>query len=176
MKLHVFAKRFAALLADKLNGLRPKRSARPARTLVKSRPASLEQRYLLVEEVDLADEVFRRLQRRVFEAIDRYRDAGGTVFREAGRIAPGRPYFYVKPQSAAGWLFERSGAGWLVTPAEKIVARDLFLRDDQPLDAVQLYMAKDRVVMPRVRSASGGNDLLALAVYEGRLLQQLGLS
>ena len=183
MKLLVFAKSFAEVLASKLNRLRRKPSvapaepaAKPRAALVKSRPASLEQRYALVEEMELADEVFKRLQRRVFEAIDRGRAAGPTVFREAGRLAPGRPYFYVKPQSARGWLFERSGAGWVVTAAEKIVAQDLFLRDGEPLDAVQLFAATDRVVMPRVKSHAGGDELLALAVYEGRLLQQLGLS
>jgi hypothetical protein len=97
------------------------------------------------------------------------------MFREAGRLAPNRAYFYLKPQNQQGWLFERSGAGWVVTPADKIVAQDLFLRGTETLDHVALYLAKDRPGVPRVKSRAAGEDLLALAVYEGRLMQQLGL-
>ena len=145
------------------------------RALVKDRPASLEQRYAILDHAALADEVFLRLKQQLFTAIDSRR-SGPTVFREAGRLAPGRPYFYLKPANQTGWLCERSGAGWLLTPAEKIVGRDLFLRGDEPIDSVVLYMAQDRVVMPRVRSQLLGDDLVALAVYEQKLLHQLGLA
>jgi len=143
--------------------------------LVKDRPVSLEQRYSLLEQSTQADEIFVRLKQRLFAAMDA-RQAGPTVFREGGRLAPGRPYFFVKRAGEKGWLCERSGAGWLLTPAEKIVERNLFLRDDQSVDAVELYVAQDRVTMPRVRSRTMGDGLLALAVYEQKLLQQMGWS
>ena len=149
---------------------RPKRAA-----LVKDRPVSLEQRYALLEQNVQADDIFVRLRQRLFAAMDA-KDLGFTVFRESGRLAPGRPYFFVKWAGQKGWLCERSGAGWLLTPAEKIVERNLFLRDDQSLDAVELYVAQDRVTMPRVRSRALGEGLLALAVYEQKLLQQMGWS
>jgi len=152
--------------------------ARPPPPLVKPRPASLEQRYQLLDHSALADEIFRRLQQRVFGAISEQerKERGSTVFRELGRLHPGRPYFFIKPQSQEGWLFERSGAGWLVTPAEKIIARDLFLRAEAPVDSVQLFMARDQATMPRVKSLAVGEDLLAFSFYEQKLLQQLGLA
>lgn len=142
--------------------------------LVKSRPLSLEQRYQLLTDEPLADDVFRRIQKRLFEAIDRHHAEGGpTIFRESGRLAPGRPYFFVKPQDATGWLFERSGPGWVVTPAEKIVSRDLFLRATEAIDLAQIYVAP--AASPRVKSRTDGESLLALSVYESRVLNQLGL-
>jgi hypothetical protein len=143
----------------------------PRQSLVKSRPQSLEQRYELLDHDELADEIFLRLKARIFDATPQ---AG--YLREAGRIAPGRPYFYLKPLGAKGFLFERSGKGWVVTPAEKIVGRDLFLRDPEPLDVVSLFLAKDRVAFPRVKSARGGDALLAFSVYEQRLLNQIGVA
>ncbi len=142
----------------------------PRKTLVKSRPQSLEQRYEILDHEDLADEIFQRLKAKVFDTIPK---AG--YLREAGKLSPGRPYFYVKPLGAKGYLFERSGKGWVVTPAEKIVGRDLFLRDQDPLDVVTLFLAKDRVAFPRVKSARGGDSLLAFSVYEQRLLNQIGV-
>lgn len=143
----------------------------PRRTLVKSRPQSLEQRYEMLDHEELADEIFLRLKAKIFDSVPK---AG--YLREAGKVAPGRPYFFVKPLGAKGYLFERSGKGWVVTPAEKIVGRDLFLRDQDPLDVVTLFMAKDRVAFPRVKSARGGDSLLAFSVYEQRLLHQLGVN
>lgn len=145
--------------------------------LVKARPTTLEQRYQLLDHTELADEIFGRLKRRVVAAVDG-KDKGPqavTGLIEAGRLAPGRPYFFYKPLSKKGWLFERSGAGWVISRAEKIVAQDLFLRDGDPIDAVSLYMASDQRGYPRVRSAVMGGDLLSLAVYEQRVLQQVGL-
>jgi hypothetical protein len=144
--------------------------------LVKQRPASLEQRYEVLREDEIADEAFRRLQRHVFGLLDaRQADGGTTVFRESGRLGPKRLYFYVKPAGCQGFLVERSGGGWLVTGAEKIVARDLFLREEAPLDRATLFVARGTAALPRVKAATAGDSLLAFAVYEQRLLAQLGL-
>lgn len=164
------------------------------RRLVVDRPATLEQRYELIERDDLLDEVFRRLQRQVYTTLDRRtagvqeRLRGPAVLREAGRLAvsdrsgsadprhgQARPYFYLKPQNRPGWLFERSGSGWTLSQAEKIVAQNLFLRQGPALDVVTLHLARDRLAYPRVRSALFGNDLLSFAVYEQKLMEHLHL-
>lgn len=141
----------------------------PRKSLVKSRPVSLEQRYELLDHVELADEIFSTLKARVFAQV-----AKGPYLKEAGKLAGNRPYFYVKPLGEKGFLFERSGKGWVVTPAEKIVGRDLFLREQAPLDVVSLYLAKDQASFPRVKSVTGGDALLAFSVYEQRMLSQIG--
>jgi hypothetical protein len=144
--------------------------------LVKSRPASLEQTYEILDVPLLADELFARLGRDLFGAAERLEAASGTcVVRERGRLAPGRPYLFLKRLGETGVLIERAGAGWMVSHAEKIVAQDLFLREGAPLDAIVLYYHRQRAVLPRVRSRAGGDELLAFAVYEQRLLEQLGL-
>lgn len=150
-----------------------------ARTsLIKSRPASLEQRYRLVEDEDFGNEVFGRLQQRFFTLANQgLTDRAGQriVYKERGRMAPGRPYFYLKPHGAPGLLFERSGPGWVVSKAEKIVDRDLFLRDGPVLEHANVFLADDRAPLPRIKSESLGSELLAFAVYEQKLLRHLGL-
>jgi len=137
------------------------------------RPKTLEERYQPLEFPELGDEIFLRLKLNVYAALDRVR-AGG-VFREAGKLGAGRPYFYVKPAGRPGLLFERSGGGWVVAEAEKIASSDLFVRRGSAVDAVSLYLASDRPVLPRVRSPWLGGDLWPLAVYEQKLLERLGL-
>lgn len=145
--------------------------------LMKSRPATLEQRYRLLDHGELADEIFSRLKRRVTDAVFAQQMSGkASALVEAGKLSPGRPYFFLKPLGRQGWLFERSGAGWVVARAEKIVAQDLFLRDGAPVDSVSLFIAPDQAGYPRVRSSTLGGDLLSLAVYEQRLLAQMGLT
>lgn len=147
------------------------------KALIKDRPLTLEQRYELIERDDLSDAVFERLKRAVFQDIDQSarRGANRVVAREAGRMAPGRAYFFLKPAGDAGFLFERAGAGWVVSRAEKIVARDLFLRRGAVIDSAALYLAKDGAAFPRVKSALFGDDLTPFAVYEQKLLERLGL-
>jgi hypothetical protein len=150
--------------------------------LVAPRPATLEQRYELVEGTELTDVVFRRLQRRLYEAADgkqapRTRVRRAAMLREAGRIggAPPRPYFFLKPLDRTGWLFERSDTGWVVARADKITERDLFLRRGEAVDVATLFVARDSAGFPRVRSPLFGGELLALAVYEQKLIDHLGL-
>lgn len=153
-------------------------AGRKRTSLVKSLPASLEQRYRLVEDESFGDEVFGRLQQRLFMLANQgLSDRAGQkiVYKERGRMAPGRPYFFLKPHGASGLLFERSGPGWVVSRAEKIVDRDLFLRDGPVLEHANVFLAADRSSLPRIRSDSLGNELLAFAVYEQKLLRHLGM-
>ena len=153
---------------------------RPARPIVVSRPATLEQRYQLVEYAPLIDEVFTRLKQRVYQELDLYarQPQSRAIFRESGQLTSGRPYFYLKPSGEVGWLFERDGSGWTISAAVKDAVRSTFVREREVFDSVTLYLAKDRAVMPRVKAPGlgSGNDLLSMIVYEQKLLQRLGLS
>ncbi len=152
-----------------LNRRNDKEKKRPIPPLVKSRPSSLFDRYEVLTLDDLGDEVFHKLRREMFQRIDGEKNQ--TIFREYGKIAPGRPYFYLKPPGGKGLLFERSGSGWVLTFAEKIVAQDLFVREQTPLDQVVLYMAKDQALLPRVMSTREGDELVAFKVYEQHLFE-----
>ena len=155
-----------------------KKRQAPARPLVKNRPASLEQRYRLIEDSTFGDEVFQRLQTRLFTMANQgMTDSRGSkiVYKERGKISPNRPYFYLKPSGASGLLFERSGPGWVVSKAEKIVDRDLFLREGDILEHANIFLADDRTPLPRIKSDQMSNELLAYTVYEQKLLKHLGL-
>ena len=155
-----------------------KKRQAPVRPLVKNRPASLEQRYRLIEDSTFGDEIFQRLQNRLFAMANQgMTDNRGSkiVYKERGRINPDRPYFYLKPAGTSGLLFERSGPGWVVSRAEKIVDRDLFLREGDILEHANIFLADDRTPLPRIKSDQMSNELLAYTVYEQKLLKHLGL-
>lgn len=149
------------------------------RRLVVSRPASLEERYAPLDYAPLADEIFLRLKKRIYQELDQYarHPQARSVFRESGKLSSGRSYFYLKPMGEIGWLFERDGSGWQVSPAEKDAARNLFIREREILDRTELYLAKDQALMPRIKAPGlgCGTDLLAIPVYEQKILQKLGL-
>jgi len=165
----------------KVAATRPSQKLRqpPARTLVKSRPASLEQRYRLIEDSTFGDEIFQRLQSRLFSMANQgMTDNRGAkiVYKERGKINPDRPYFYLKPSGKSGLLFERSGPGWVVSRAEKIIERDLFLREGDILEHANIFLADERTPLPRIKSDQMSSELLAYSVYEQKLLKHLGLA
>ena len=148
-------------------------SARTA--VVKSRPLSLEDRYRPLADTNNLDEMFLRMRERLYGAADEL-SAGErgsrrprVVLREAGRIGPKRPYFFLKPMSEIGWLFERSGNGWVVSRAEKIVGKDTFLRRGEPWDIVTLHEATSGSNTIRVTSQRIGGALIPFSVYESKL-------
>lgn len=164
-----------------LESLMPQKKAaleRP-KALIKARPASLEQNYLMAEDGVLPDEAFSRLRSDLFQTIN---DNQGTltrrrtIFKEAGRLPGGRPYFFLQPADERGFLFERTGSGWVVSRADKIIERGLFLRDYEVIDQVNLFYALDGRTYPRVRSVGPRSELLSFAIYEQRLKQTLGLA
>ena len=119
-----------------------------------------------------------RLKRQVYAAIKIVGDVepnSGTIFKEAGRIGDGRPYFYMKPSGETGFLFEASNKGWIVSRAEKIHHQDLFLREGEVMDHVTLHTSEDRRGFPRVTSVRMGGSLLSMTVYEQELLEDIGL-
>lgn len=172
-------KNFWRALAGPRSKQRPLSQSKQRRQIVVDRPSSLEQRYAPLEDAPLGDEIFLRLKKRIYRELDDYARIPKTkaVFRESGRLSSGRPYFYLKPMGEIGWLFERDGSGWQVSPAEKDAARDLFIREREILDRTELYIAKDQALMPRIKAPGlgSGSDLLAIPVYEQKILQRLGL-
>ena len=185
------------------SGARPTSTARPTRAsavattpkpaLVKSRPLSLQERYQPMSSADALDQMFLRMRDSLYEATDVVtavrpgtrgqpsRSQPRTVLRETGRLGPKRPYFYLKPINETGWLFERSGSGWVVSRAEKIVGADTFLRRGEPWDIVTLHEAMPAVAdrdrgstgTIRVTSQRIGGELIPFSVYESKLGEEL---
>lgn len=154
------------------NFLTPRLASPERRELVKKRPASLGHQYRLLMDDGICDEFFMRLRRSVYHALD-----GGavTTHRESGKLASGRPYFYIKPFNQAGWLFERSSSGWVVAQAEKLAATDTFLRARTLFDQASVLVPDDPGRLPRVRSVMAGDEMISVALYEKKILDTLGL-
>lgn len=157
--------------------LRLTRSTRsPVPELVKSRPLRLDETFLIADDHRAADEMFVHLRRAIFEDCDalstaaRQGNGGRTIFRETGTTAEGRAFLFFKPYNDYGWLIERSGAGWRVSRAEKIVRQQMFLRSNaDPWDIVLVFADPMREGSFRVRSHRFGNALMAYPVYEQRM-------
>ncbi len=90
---------------------------------------------------------------------------------EKGRIYPGRSYFFIKPHGKKGFLFERSGAGWVISKSEKIVGRDLFLRSYEAWDIASIAITPSKKL--RVLSSRLGSTTIGLKLYENRLIDQI---
>lgn len=144
--------------------------------LIKSRPVSLQNKYQVDSNEQRVDEVFSRLRTYLVERVEtlnKQHRSPLVVFKEAGRFPDGRPYLFFKPANQRGWLIERQGAGWIVTRAEKIIDRALFLRGTQDVwDSVVLY-SSEQSNSPRISSSKFGGDLLAFTLYEQRFAEAL---
>ncbi|MCB9229493.1 MAG: hypothetical protein H6618_07775 [Deltaproteobacteria bacterium] len=141
-----------------------------------------EPEYHLIQEVDRVDQIFEQLRVTLFSASasltsSRIRESkvsvAGNFFREYGRIDPGRKYFYLKPESERGWLFERSGIGWLVSRSEKIVSEDLFLRTEAPVDIVTTFCLASRDSVLRISSEYFDAELISPLVYERKMIREI---
>jgi hypothetical protein len=90
---------------------------------------------------------------------------------EWGKMAPhGNKYFYVKAHNNIGWLFETSAAGWVISPSEKIVGRDLFIRKGGAFDIANLYSSNidhmEGIVNKRIKIQSSlDSEPLPLSLY-----------
>ena len=152
------------------------KAARAPAVLVKDRPIHFEERYAVAENARVIDEAFGGLRRKLFgecEAISseaRQNDSGRIILREQGTTSEGRQFLFFKPFSDFGWLIERSGAGWRVSRAEKIISQQMFLRSHaDPWDVVLMYQDPKGEGIQRVKSHRFGNTLMSLAVYEQRM-------
>jgi hypothetical protein len=151
---------------------------------VKSRPAGLADSYALVEDEEILEGVFHRLKAAIWSEIDEARAklfAQGVmnppVLREHGRVSNERQYFYLKPPRDTGWLFERSGTGWVISRADKVVEENLFIRRGEPWDFVAVFGSKNgppvgshnvRLSSPKLRA-----DLLSFNVYQKKLVEMI---
>ena len=148
------------------------------RRLMASRPGHLPQDYQLCRSQEVATDMFARMRRSLFRALDERGEASDssvpTVFREHGTTRGKYPYFYLKPAGDKGWLFEQSETGWVVVRAEKIVGEDLFLRRQEAWDAVDLFTVNGEAGgLPRLQSRVLGKELLSPPVYEHKLLRSI---
>ena len=148
------------------------------RRLMASRPGHLPQDYQLCRNQDVATDMFSRMRRSLFRALDERMEGADaavtTVFREHGQTRGKYPYFYLKPAWDKGWLFEQSETGWVVVRAEKIVGEDLFLRRQEAWDAVDLFTVNGEPGgLPRLQSRVLGKELLSPPVYEHKLLRSI---
>lgn len=148
-----------------------------ARRLVKDRPLSLDQRYSPMTESDPLDDIFVRVRESFFGAISGVNAQSTTpvsvrrrYLRESGRVASKRLYFYLKPLNEIGWLFERSGSGWVVSRAEKIVGQGTFMRPPDAWDIVVLHKSLESPGLVRVSSQRFSTELMPFSVYEQKLL------
>lgn len=152
-----------------------RKSAAPA--LVQQRPPQMEDQWGVLEDTKHVDAIFTGLKKKLFEDSDelsakarRGEDRGKTVFREAGKTSEGRGYLFFKPFNDYGWLVERSGAGWRISRAEKIISQQMFLRSNSdPWDVAVLFSDPKRSEFVRVKSRRFGDTLMSMAVYEQRL-------
>jgi hypothetical protein len=144
--------------------------------LVKPRPPGLEERYALCDSNQKVEDSFRRLRELLFEVSDalsskaRNREGGTIVTKEIGKTNEGRPFLYFKPFSDFGWLVEKTGPGWRISRAEKIVSDQIFLRGQgDPWDQVLLYEDPLGVGSLRIKSQRFGKELMTASVYEERM-------
>ena len=140
--------------------------------LVKERPSRLQDDFVLVEDRRTLDQIFLRLRGQFCDpSVRRTKSLGKkTIIKETGKLDPDRLYFYLKPLNQSGWLFERSGSGWLVSRAEKIVGQNTFMRSHEPWDRVTVFDGKSgKLNAPRITSDRLGAELVSFAVYEEKL-------
>jgi hypothetical protein len=140
----------------------------------------LQERYRIVEDARQIEAVFKHFAEPLLDFCDRYSAAnrsagnGKVVLRELGTTDDKRSYLYLKPLSADGLLMERSGAGWRVSKAEKIIGRQMFMRSHQdPWDLVTVWADPKGEGLTRLRSQRFSQDLLSVSEYERRLCDSL---
>lgn len=166
-------------------------AVRARKAIVAARPVHLPQDYQMSLDQRYVDEVFGRLRENIFRTLDEATvvSAHGQpgIFREFGTTGGKTPYFYLKPLNEKGWLFERSGSGWVITRSEKIVGEDLFLRGVAAWEVANLFSVQPsgqavkfsgkggQGPVPRVMSRALGKELLSLPVYQHKLLRELDL-
>lgn len=148
-------------------------------SLMKSRPIEWDEKYNPSNDATAVDGLFLRLRRYMYRETDRMAKQGvtATILREAGRLGADRPYFFLQPLNEKGWLFERSGAGWVVSLAQKIATEDTFIRDYEAWDQVTVFQPPQAQVGSfRVSSKRLALEYVSFAVYEQLLLERFGSS
>ena len=117
------------------------------------------------------DQIFETLREELFKALnigesiksDPITGITQQFFAEYGLIDSGSKYFYIQPMNHKGWLVERSGLGWLVSLADKIVSKDQFMRNSEP-NGISLvyedpYLSKRTKLLHPYRIATSNDSL-----------------
>jgi hypothetical protein len=127
----------------------------------------------------MVDNLFEQLKSHLYQKCDLLRIEDGAItrplfYREAGQFAEKRRYFYIKAHGDTGWLFERSGPGWVVSRAEKISTQNLFLRRGEPWDVVSIFQSEPDY-RAKIASLRWGGDFISPIVYQNYLAKALNL-
>lgn len=139
-------------------------------------------KYSLSGDKKVTDEVFEAFRQRIYDLIDERRrlQEYGTldfkIYREHGKIAGNRPYFYIRPFNHLGWLIERQGIGWVISQADKVSVRDMFVRKGDVWDIATVLESEQTKGQVRISSQRLSAEHLPLSVYVERLADKIGLS
>ncbi len=142
----------------------------------------LEEKYQIVQDDETIRYLFLRLRNKIFDELEqmewirRQQGSGPFYFREYGKVAGERDYFYLKYPGEKGWLFERTETGWIISRSEKIIDRELFLRQELAWDHVLIQRRMDGNKLVRIESHQMGKSFVTYLEYEWRILQELGLA
>lgn len=144
-------------------------------SLVNDAPRSLSESYKRNLNQPELDAIFLRMRRNITKSLDDVEKLQGKVLalRENGTLMTGKPYFYIKPFSQKGWLFERTDTGWVISLAEKIYGQDSFIRSDHAWDIASILTNTDGNATPRVNSSKFDLNLVSLSLYEDQVKSKL---
>jgi hypothetical protein len=99
------------------------------------------------------------------------------LYEEQGRLTENQtPYFFLKPANKKGFFFVLAKNGWSISFAERIVKDNLFIRDRELWDQVELFEPIHPHSSLRIRSTYIlDNQIISYPVYEKMMIHQLFL-
>lgn len=170
----------AALPIEKRSPLRPFSSdARQKYPETRSLPR--EEVFGLAHDARLIDQAFEVQRATLWKMLDECRSVSSFegqadlgFHREFGKASGDRRYFFIKLFNERGWLFERSGIGWVVSRAEKIIERNLFIRHGDAYDFVTVLFNSDGS-RARIASQRWSLDHFHPEVYASKYAGVIGI-
>jgi hypothetical protein len=141
--------------------------------LVKSRPERLSSlQYIPIEDTKQLDRLFNTFRDHMLEeTFESPHVRKPTIWRESGRVAADRSYFFLKAFNKDGLLFEQSPEGWIVSRAEKIVHRETFVRSSSHWDQVRVFLSDQGNV--RISSERFQLQHVSMLIYNQKLKESL---
>lgn len=95
--------------------------------------------------------------------------AGQRYLIQSGVLNSERPYVFLQPLNLQGFLFERSGTGWVIGRAEHIIAKDTFMRAGEVWDVVNIVGGAH--ALPKVSSLRFQDQMMPFSEYRQRLIE-----
>ncbi len=132
--------------------------------------------YRLVENSDITEELFRRMQTSLVEKNQMTRQSPmmpPRLIQEWGKLPEGRRFFFLQPWGGEGLLFEEEKKGWIISRAHKIPEKHQFMRSSEAWDVVNVFVANWEESLPRLSSSRFGNDLMSFPLYQEALMTSL---